>query len=209
MKQFENKVYSQNGEDGIIEHIFNYIGTTNKVFAEIGVSAISYNLIENNTMNLLQKEWSGYWFDCLDTSVQKNCIFTKKLLTADNVLEIFEALNIPKDLDLLSIDIDGNDYHVRESLKDYKPRLCIMEYNGCFDGSVEYIMPRNDDYYWKGSEQRDFGASLKSYTYQANLLGYDLVYCDSNGVNAFFIRKDINVFKPLSSEEAWVKLCWA
>lgn len=205
----EKKVYSQSGEDGIVEYIFEKIGTKNKIFAEIGVSAMTYGIIENNTMNLLLNGWSGFWFDCLDTVVPENCIFTKKLLTAETVAQTFESVKVPRDLDLLSIDIDGNDYHVREALCQYTPRLCIMEYNGCFDGSTEYIMQKNNDYKWLGTAQKDFGASLKSYTLQANRLGYDLVYCTSNGVNAFFVRKDINVFKPLTSEEAWVKLCWA
>jgi GR25 family glycosyltransferase involved in LPS biosynthesis len=209
MKQFEKKVYSQNGEDGIIEHIFNAIGTTSKIAVEIGVSA-GEDGSENNTMHLATQGWNTYWFDCLDNnSVPDNCIFTKQILTADNVVKTFESLDIPKDIDLLSIDIDGNDYYIREELSEYRPRVCIMEYNGCFDGKEEYIMPRNDNYFWPGGEDRTFGASLKSYTKQAERLGYDLVYCDSKGVNAFFVRKDINVFPALTSEKAWVKLWWA
>jgi hypothetical protein len=65
-------------------------------------------------------------------------------------------------------------------------------------------MPFDNNYRWKG--QRNFGASLKEYTAQANRLGYDLVYCDSRGINAFFIRKDVNVFKTKTSEEAFVKI---
>lgn len=209
IKQYEKKVYSQNGEDGIIQHIFDSIGTTNKIAIEIGVSAGASGS-ENNTMNLAIQGWKTYWFDCLDNdSVPNNCTFTKQILTADNVVDIFQSLDIPKDIDLLSIDIDGNDYHLREALNEYKPRVCIMEYNGCFDGKQDYIMPRNDNYFWPGETDRAFGASLKSYTEQANRLGYDLVYCNSNGVNAFFIRKDVNVFPIKTSEEAWVKLCWA
>lgn len=206
---YEDKIYSQGPEDGIIRHIFNTIGTTNKIAVEIGVSAGSSGY-ENNTMYLNTQGWKTYWFDCLDNNaVPENCIFTKKLLTADNIAQEFKSLDIPKDIDLLSIDIDSNDYHIREALSEYRPRVCIMEYNGCFDKSTEYIMPRNDEYNWQGIDQRDFGASLKSYTKQANRLGYDLVYCDSNGVNAFFIRKDVNVFPAKTSEEAWIKLYWA
>lgn len=112
-------------------------------------------------------------------------------------------------MDLLSIDIDGNDYHLREALSEYRPRVCIMEYNGCFDGAEEYVMPKNDEYGWPGETDRSFGASLKSYTLQANRYGYDLVYCESRGVNAFFVRQDVNPFPARTSEEAWVKLCWA
>lgn len=206
---YEKKVYSQNGEDGIIEYIFNSIGTTNKIAVEIGVSSGS-NGSENNTMFLAIQGWKTYWFDCLDNnSVPNNCTFTKQILTADNVVKTFESLDIPKDIDLLSIDIDGNDYHIREALSEYRPRVCIMEYNGCFDSKEEYIMPRNDNYFWPGINDRTFGASLKSYAIQAERMGYDLVYCDSLGINAFFVRKDVNVFKSLTSQEAWIKLWWA
>lgn len=210
MIQFENKIYSQQGEDGIIDYIFKNIKTTNKISVEIGVSNVSSNVIfENNTMNLLTKGWKSYWFDCTNIKiVPENCIFTKIMLTEDNVVQVFESLNIPKQFDLLSIDIDGNDYHIRQALREYKPRVCIMEYNGCFNGNDEYIMKRNDNYMWKPG-QRDFGASLKSITNQANELGYDLIYCESKGVNAFYIKKDINKFNVLTSEEAYVKLCWS
>jgi len=209
MKQFERKDHSQNGEDGIIEHIFNEIGTTNKVAVEIGVSH-GHSDTETNTYNLIQHGWQTYWFDGHPKKyIPETCVFTHGYLFPETVAGIFETLNIPKDLDLLSIDIDGNDYHIREALSEYRPRVCIMEYNGCFDGTEQYIMPKNDNYFWPGMEDRTFGASLKSYALQADKFGYDLVYCESRGVNAFFIRKDINKFKAMTSEEAWVKLCWA
>lgn len=210
--QNENKIYSQNGEDGIIQCIFEAIGTTNKIAVEIGISASSgqQGRIENNTMNLLSSGWKTFWFDCIDPSyVPENCIFTKEFLTIENVTDIFTRVGVPKDFDLLSIDIDGNDYHLREALSKFNPRVCVIEYNGCFDGITEYIMPLNNNYMWSGTADRTFGASLKSYTIQADRMGYDLVYCDSKGVNAFFVRKDINKFTAVSSEEAWVKLCWS
>lgn len=212
MIEFEKKIYSQNGEDGILEHIFDTVGTTNKIAVEIGVAASSVAVsgIETNTTYLAEQGWKTYWFDCLVPQwLPDNCTFTKKFLTADNVADTFLELSIPKDIDLLSIDIDGNDYYLREALSEYKPRVCIMEYNGCFNGATEYVMPRNDEYVWASTAQRDFGASLKSYTKQANRLGYDLVYCDAQGVNAFFIRNDVNVLPARTSEESWIKLCWA
>lgn len=208
--QHEKQIYSQNGEDGIIEHIFNHITPANKKFVEIGVSAGSVDQAQTNTMNLANKGWSGYWFDCVDMPhVAPNCTFVKKTLTADNVAETFKFLQIPHDIDIISIDIDSNDYYILQALCDYRPILYILEYNGCFDGSTEHIMPRNDDYTWAGQSDRNYGTSLKSITKYANNLGYDLVYCESMGINAFFIRKDVNVFQPLTSEEAWVKLHWA
>jgi hypothetical protein len=141
-------------------------------------------------MNLLSFGWKTFWFDGNYPSyVPENCVFTKEFLTTDNIANIFAKVGVPKDLDLLSIDVDGNDYHLRECLKEFNPRVCIMEYNGCFDANVEYIMPLNNNYVWPGNSDRLFGASLKSYALQAEQLGYDLVYCDSQGVNAFYKKR--------------------
>jgi len=205
----EKKYFSQSGEDGIIECIFDNIGTTNKIAVEIGVTA--GNDIETNTSNLcINKKWKCYWFDIIKIqNKHKNCTFVKGAVTKKNVLNIFKKLKIPKEFDLLSIDIDGNDYHIREKLSVYNPRVVIMEYNGCFDHKTEYIMPYNEHYVWSGQHMRDFGASLLSYTLQAERMGYDLVYCTENGVNAFFIRKDINVFDKKTTKEVYKKLVWA
>lgn len=208
--QDEKRIYSQNGEDGIIEKIFDVVGTANKIAAEIGTSTVGHTPIENNTMNLLLSGWKTFWFDGNNPSYfPENCIFTKQFLTVENIADTFKQAGVPKDIDLLSIDVDGNDYHFREALHEFKPRVLIMEYNGCFDSSTEYIMPVKNDYVWPGTSDRTFGASLKSCTIQAERMGYDLVYCDSQGVNAFFIRKEINLFEILTPQEAWVKLCWA
>jgi hypothetical protein len=200
--EHEYSIHSQNGEDGIIQYIFDKIGTTNKVCVEIGVSADG-NGTENNTLNLLSKNWYAYWFDFEKIShTPDNCCFIESKVTKDNIVKLFESNNIATDIDLLSIDIDSNDYHIREVLSVYNPRVYIMEYNGCYDYDTEYVMPRNDNFIWKG--QRNFGASLLSLTNQANRLGYDLVYCDSKGINAFFIRKDVNVFSCPTPKQAYI-----
>lgn len=207
MEQYEKKFYSQNGEDGIIQYIFDKIGTTNKVAVEFGVSAGGGGN-QANTRNLCDKGWHVFWFDGMPiTHYPLNGVFVQAYLTSKNICSIFESAGVPKDFDLLSIDVDGNDYHLREALSVYNPRVCIMEYNGCFNGHDEYIMAENDTYVWTKGDPT-FGASLKSLTMQANRLGYDLIYCENRGVNAFYVRKDINVFPIKSSEEAYKKLIW-
>lgn len=205
MKNCESKKYSQNGEDGIISHIFNHINTTNKIAVEFGVG----DGAESNTRALTEQDWKCYWFDGLEANNKPNTvIFKQAWLTADNIVDEFQSLNIPIEFDILSIDVDGNDYHLREALREYRPRVIIQEYNGCFDPTEEYIMPRNDNYIWKLWE-KNFGASLLSLTKQANRFGYDLVYCEKQGVNAFFIRHDVNCFPTLTPQEAWKPLWWA
>jgi hypothetical protein len=203
---YEKKVFSQNGEDGILEHILKTIGITNRIAVEFGVG----DGTENNTRYLADHlDFNVFWFDLCDLKYKpRTCVYNKKLLTPANIVETFESANIPKEFDVLSIDIDGNDYHVRDALSSYRPRVCVLEYNGSFASDFEYIMPHDDTYQWHYPDKR-FGCSLKSQCLQANRLGYDLVYCNANGVNAFYIRKDVNVFASKTSEQAFVKLFWA
>jgi len=208
MIKYEKSIYSQNGEDGIIEHIFSKIGTTNKVAVEFGVSQ-GPSTTENNTRYLADLGWKLFWFDMLKMKKPvKNCQFKQIKLTLENIEEEFRQTNIPTEFDLLCIDIDGNDYHIREKLNKYKPRVCVMEYNGTKLSNEEYIMPYNEDYRWKGWRDDRFGASLLSITKLLDRLGYDLVYVEQNGVNAFYVRKDINVFDKQSVNTSWRPVAW-
>ena len=204
-KNFEENVYSLTGADGIIKHIFKEIGYTNKIAVEIGVS----DGLESNTQLLLSSGFKLLWIDYMPKSyIPDNTIMHTEFVTKDNIEPILQKYNIPQEFDLLSIDIDGNDYHIREALSNYKPRIVIMEYNGAFNSTSEYIMGYDENYRYDYNFGIKFGASLQSLVNQANRLGYDYVYSESNGVDAFFIRKDINPFKPLTSKEGWVELWW-
>lgn len=208
-KEHEEKILSQSGEDGIISHIFQAIGTTNKIAVEIGVTAnISDTLYENNTANLaVNNDWQTVWIDAATPEVlPPQCQFIQSYVTVRNIKSLFESAKVPVEFDLLSIDIDSNDFYIRELLSIYSPRVYVMEYNGCFDAHTEYVMPYNESYVWRGDHH--FGASLKSLTNQADKLGYDLVYCTDNGVNAFYVRKDINPFYCYSTEEIWSRVIW-
>ena len=202
--QHENKIYSQNGEDGILAHIFGTIGVRNCTAVEFGVG----NGYENNSRLLAALGWRTFWFDCGELRHQPpGCTFLQRALTVDNIDATFREQQIPPEFDLLSVDVDGNDYHLREALNCYSPRVCVMEYNGSYAPDQEYVMPRDDNYQWKTWETT-FGASLLSLTQQATRLGYDLVYCESRGVNAFYVRSDINPFPVLTVANAWRPLWW-
>jgi hypothetical protein len=208
MIEHEKSVYSQNGEDGIIEYIFNTIGTSNKIAVEFGVSAGGSGS-QNNTRLLADTGWNLFWFDLnnIDKHVS-NVTFKQVKLNIDNIQDEFNKAGIPEEFDLLSIDVDGNDYHFREKLKTYSPRVCVLEYNGAREPDEEYIMPYDNNYSWSGRRDHKFGASLLSLTKLSDQLGYDLVYVESNGVNAFFVRKDINVFEKKTPYELWKPVIW-
>ncbi len=210
LNRFEFKVYSQNGEDGIIEEIFNRIGTTNKFFVEFGVG----NGLENNSAYLLVKDWSGLWLEGHHESVEfiktefAREIASKRLraqetfITAENIVSLFEQHGVPAEPDMLSIDIDGNDYHIWKVLHAYRPRVIVVEYNATFPPSLVWIKKYDAAWQWDGSI--GFGASLKAFEILGAERGYSLVACNFVGANAFFVRNDLlgDMFHaPYTAEE--------
>jgi len=114
-------------------------------------------------------------------------------ITAENINEVLLANSQAREIDLLSIDIDGNDYWVWEAITAIEPRVVIIEYNASFDSdkSLAVKYDPNFDRHEKHMSGWYHGASLMALTKLANAKGYILVGCESQGVNAFFVRKDI------------------
>ena len=191
------KVYSQNDEDGIIEEIFNRVGTTNKIFIEFGVE----NGLECNSHYLLFKNWRGLWIDGGETHVNEirekfaPVIANGKLnvlrafITRENVNEFFVAGGVTGEIDLLSIDVDGNDWYIWQAINVVAPRVVVIEYNAKFPPNCDWKQAYNRYHSWDGSDWQ--GASLKSLELLGRELGYQLVGTSLIGVNAFFVRKDL------------------
>jgi hypothetical protein len=108
-------------------------------------------------------------------------------VTAENVEQIFESAGAPRQFDLLSIDIDGNDFWVWQSIAAYVPRVVAIEYNANLPLDATLVMPRDDGHTWDGTDY--FGASLGAYEDLATEKGYRLIHTDSTGVNAFFVLR--------------------
>jgi hypothetical protein len=193
----EYQVFSQYGEDGIIQEIFDRIGTTNKYFIEFGVE----NGLESNSTNLLYKNWKGLWiegskryFDEINKTFSDligagTLTVKNEFITAENIESIFKSANAPAEPDMLSIDIDYNDYYVWEAIKNYNPRLVIVEYNSIFRPDTHFLVKYNATRSWDGTSY--FGASLLALQQLADAKGYCLVGCSFGGTNAFFVRKDL------------------
>jgi len=204
------KVYSQFDEDGIINEIFKRIGTTNKIFVEFGVGEGT----ENNTIHLLIQGWTGLWIEGSSKFVsQINNIFhdfilnnklivVNSFITTDNIDKIISENIQTKEIDLLSIDIDGNDSHILSEIKSINPRVIVLEYNAKFGPILKYCMNYNENYIWEKSD--NFGASLKHFELQLSNLGYNCVGCNIAGTNAFFVKKDLvteeKFYPPFTSE---------
>jgi hypothetical protein len=183
LNAYERKVYSQNGEDGILEELFRRIGTKDKFFVEFGVQDGS----ECNTRYLKDtKGWTGLWMDGDgdDTEVKR------AFITAENINSLFEQYGVPHEFDLLSIDIDGNDLWVWKAIDNvYQPRAVAIEYNGTIPPWKSTSIAYDPNHLW--DETNYFGASLKALNKLAEQKEYRLVCCDKRGVNAFFVRADV------------------
>ena len=182
---YENKIYSQNGEDGITLEIIKRLNIENGFYVEFGTQSG----LECNTRILREKyNWKGL---LMDGSYQNNNINLKKeYITRENILSLFKKYDVPKNFNLLSIDIDFNDFYVLyQILQNYSMDIIILEYNAFFYPNQDAIIKYDSFGRWDGSNY--FGASLLSYTKLLNKFDYSLIYTERKGVNAFFV-KNIN-----------------
>ncbi|MBE7440643.1 MAG: hypothetical protein HS115_19525 [Spirochaetales bacterium] len=197
LNRFESRVYSQNGEDGILIEIFRRIGMKDQTFVEFGVG----DGLENNTVRLLLSGWKGWWIEGSRTLFAKiemqfeehitagSLKASSHFITRDNIKDIFMSQGIPNEIDLLSIDIDGNDYWIWRVLDFMRPRVIVIEYNASLGPSDSLAINYDEKHTWDGSNY--FSASLKAYERLGKERGYSLVACDLTGTNAFFVREDL------------------
>ena len=215
LKEVEFKVFSQWGEDGIIQYLINQIPIENKSFIEFGVE----DYREANTRFLLMNNnWKGLIFDGSKKNIariKKDNIYWKYELTAashfitrENINDIIEMSRFKGNIGLLSIDIDGNDYWVWGAIDVVRPRIVICEYNNVFGNTKAVTIPYDPAFVRTKAHYSNlyYGASLPAICYQAEKKGYDFVGSNSAGSNAFFVRKDLsNKLKILSAEEGYIE----
>jgi hypothetical protein len=178
----EFRIYSQNGEDGIIEFLLDQVGHESAYAVEIGCGDGS----ECNTKLLRKKGWDVL---ALDLSCA-NAVVHREIVTPQNVIQIFSEYNVPDNFDLLSIDIDGMDYWVWKAIdRAYRPRIVVIEYNASCGPEAAVTIRYDPFFVWDGTDY--FGASLMALVRLAATKGYTLVHCEAQGVNAFFVRDDL------------------
>jgi hypothetical protein len=195
LSDYGYNVYSQFGEDGIIEQIFKVLGTSSKVCVEFGAWDGFYL---SNTANLWTKGWKGILIEADKTkyktlvqNVKKyDCLCIKAFVGYDgpSTLEnILKQNGVSGDIDLLSIDVDGDDYYILESLEELKPRLIVCEFNPT-------IPPHMDIISEKGNY---FGCSALSLVKLAENKGLRLIAVSDT--NCFFVRA--NDFEKFAAYE--------
>lgn len=191
-KKYAERKYSRFGEYGLVKYLTSTIELTtqftnkNPYLVEIGVHPS-----EGNTVGLIQdQDWDGLWIDVRPKPVPEDDLkrfpIIGEWVKQDNINFLFTKYKVPWDFDLLSIDIDGNDYWIWKALL-YKPRIVVIEYNAHLWKSESKVIPYWDSFNWRGD--RYYGASLMALTKLGIEKGYTLVasYCH----NAFFVRDDL------------------
>jgi hypothetical protein len=214
LADYEFKVFSQWGEDGIIQYLSKAIELSHKTFIEFGVE----DFMEANCRFLLMKDnWSGYVIDGSSSNIARlkgsyfywkhHILAVDAFITRDNINELLAKSGFNKDLGILSIDLDGNDYFILEAINAVRPRILICEYNAVFGPTRKISIPYNPDFCRTRQHHSNlyFGASLSAITLLAQKKGYSLVGTNTNGCNAFFIRDDVlnDRIKVLTAEEAF------
>ena len=213
--EIEFRAFSQWGEDGIIQYLIHKIPIAEKSFVEFGVE----NYTEANTRFLLINDgWKGLVMDGSDDNVRDirgDAIYWRHDLTAehlfitrDNINEALRSSGFIGDIGLLSVDIDGNDYWVWEAIDVVTPRIIVCEYNSVFGAEHAVTVPYDAQFERSAAHYSGlyFGASLAALCDLAEARGYDFIGCNSAGVNAFFIRKDLQHGLPaLSAEQGFVQ----
>ncbi|MGA9996660.1 MAG: hypothetical protein WBP93_14680 [Pyrinomonadaceae bacterium] len=216
LRETEFKVFSQFGDDGIIQYLVENIPVAfeQQSFIEFGVE----NYTESNTrFLLLNNNWRGLVMDGSEAQVsyiKSDQIYWKHDLTAvqsfittDNINRIISEHNFAGEIGLLSIDIDGNDYWVWKAIDAVSPFVVIVEYNSVFGYEHEITIPYDPAFNRTQAHPSNlfWGCSLKALVMLAERKGYAFVGSNSAGNNAYFVRKDkLGKVKPTSLEDGYV-----
>ncbi len=191
LQQFQKNIMSQSGIDGIVEHIFEILGTSNKWAVEFGawdgkLYSNSWNLINNHDWKSVFIEGnSAKYLDLLDTyECNPNVIPVNTYVAIEEGLssldEILKTYNVPQDFDFLSVDVDGCDWYIWQTLQAFRPRLIVIEFNPTIPNYVLFIQPKD--------VAINQGCSLRALIELGKEKGYELVA--TTGWNAFFVRKE-------------------
>ena len=191
-------VFSQFEEDGILLYLFAVLGTSNRVFVDIG----SGDGINSNCANLAIKlGWHGLFIDGNENNIQKGRAyysqhrdtwayppkFVQAMVQRENINEIIANAGFQGEVDLLSIDIDGNDYWIWDALTVISPRVVIVETHVEF-GLNNIVVPYDKDYVYPGRHPVYHGASPVAMAKLARTKGYRLVGANNYGFNTIYVK---------------------
>ena len=213
LRDLEFRVFSQFGEDGIIAYLAQHVSQPNACFVEIGVEDYKE---ANTRFLLLSRNWRGVAVDATShhrAELERTGLMWRHHIDAivafvepDNIDRLLDQANVPQEIGLFSLDIDGSDYWVIRATRR-SAKIVIVEYNAGFGPEAPITVPYERRF--RRSEKHFsnlyFGASLAAFDHLLRSRGYRLVGCNSAGNNAFFLHDSIDCGLPtLSPKEAYV-----
>ena len=217
INDYELKIFSQFGEDGIIDYLIKSLKIEEKNFIEFGVE----NYEEANTRFLLEsRNWSGLIFDSSKEHIdfikgknyywRQNLIAKCEFITSENINSLIHEHNGDREVGLLSIDVDGNDYWIWKAINGIIPKIVVIEYNARLGKKKSIVTPYKKDFNRIKEHHSSiyFGASLMAIYKLAREKNYSLVGTNINGSNAFCVHNDIlknSNIKSLSPEQCFHK----
>lgn len=211
----EFKVFSQWGDDGIIQYLIHNLNISTRTFIEFGVA----DYRESNTRFLMMNNnWSGMVMDGSERNVKSivhseyywkyELLAKAAFVDKDNVNRLISSSGFQGEIGLLHIDLDGNDYWIWDSLTSISPVIAILEYNSVFGIDRSITIPYQKMFHRTEAHYSNlyFGASLRALCHLAESKGYMFIGCNSGGNNAYFVRKDkmTERIRPLLPEEGYV-----
>jgi len=200
LSDYEWGVFSQWGEDGIIQFLVREVEIENKTFIEFGVE----DFLESNGRYLLMaSDWQGFVIDGSKENISRlqNSYFywrhdlqsVAAFVDKENINELLKKSEFDRDLGILSVDIDGNDYHILDAINVFEPRIIVSEFNPYFGTERAISVPYDPKFYRTEKHYSNlyFGASIKAIEHVLNGKGYTLVGTGMTGGNAYFVRNDL------------------
>jgi hypothetical protein len=186
-------IYSQGAEEAMLDQVFELVAPRRQFCVEFGAGDGLRN--SNTARRLRDLGWSGVMIEASSYRFSKlrenyagaqNVRILQAIVQPDTVEQLFAEAGVPTDLDLLSIDIDGNDYWVWRAIERYRPQVVVIEYNPYYAPPERWVMKHNPEHAWDGTTY--YGASLESLFHLGKRKGYELICCDRQGNNAFFVE---------------------
>jgi hypothetical protein len=199
----EFRSFSQNGEDGILHYLFALLGTTNKRAVEIcagdGLECNSANLIINHGWTALLVDGDAAavargqrLYAMLADTWLAPPTFVPAWVTAENVNALLRAQGTTGEVDLLSVDVDGNDYGIWRAIDTIRPRVVVLEYHSSWSAARAVSIPYDPAFHLDVSRTPYYcGASLAAFVALGRTKGYRLIGAERHAVNAFFLRADV------------------
>jgi hypothetical protein len=217
-RNIEFRNFSQHGEDGILLYLFSLIGFKKRNVVEIcagdGIECNAANFIINHGFrgllfdgSKINKIKADRFYRKHRSSTARRPIFKNAWITKDNVNSLIKEEGFEGEIDLLSIDLDGNDYWIWDSLNAASPRVLVIEINPDL-GAKDALTIEYQKSYTEGLESGYAGASIKALENLGKNKGYSLIYVESHGINAFFVKDSVipKSLRAISSEECFTKI---